>query len=278
MWDPTRLADPHGQPDKAARVRAMFDGIAPTYERVNRTLSLGRDAYWRKVAVQLAEVRPDDRVLDLACGTGDLTRAFATARPGMVVGCDFAQRMLDFASARYAEAAAGYKRALQAEDAPPPARLLALIAEHHAGRPETETAQALADLIAARPDDPLLAYAQACLLAAARDPAVRDPARASDLATILGFLMPGPPQMRTLALSQAANGDFEGAMATLDQIITLSGGWLPAGLQGILEREIEAYRAGRLPGQPWPQGDPLLAPPPFDPIGPFRDYPAAVPY
>jgi tetratricopeptide (TPR) repeat protein len=185
---------------------------------------------------------------------------------------------LDFTSGRYAEAAAGYKRALQAEDAPPPARLLALIAEHHAGRPESETAQALADLIAARPDDPLLAYAQACLLAAARDPAVRDPARASDLATILGFLMPGPPQMRALALSHAANGDFERAMATLDQTITLSGGWLPAGLQGILEREIEAYRAGRLPDQPWPQGDPLLAPAPFDPIGPFRDYPAAVPY
>jgi tetratricopeptide (TPR) repeat protein len=185
---------------------------------------------------------------------------------------------LDFASGRYAEAAVGYKRALRAEDAPPPARLLSLIAEHHAGRPESETAQTLADLIAARPDDPLLAYAQACLLAAARDPAVRDPAHASALATTLGFVMPGPPQMRALALSQAANGDFEGAMATLDQIITLSGGWLPPGLQGILEREIEAYRAGGLPDQPWPQGDPLLAPPPFDPIGPFRDYPAPVPY
>jgi len=185
---------------------------------------------------------------------------------------------LDFALGRYAEAAAGYKRALRAEDAPPPARLLSLIAEHQAGRPESETARALADLIATRPDDPLLAYAQACLLAAARDPAVRDPAHASALAATLGFVMPGPPQMRALALSQAANGDFEGAMATLDQIITLSGGWLPPGLQGILEREIEAYRAGRLPDQPWPQGDPLLAPAPFDPIGPFRDYPAPVPY
>lgn len=185
---------------------------------------------------------------------------------------------LDFASGRYAEAAAGYKRALQAEDAPPPARLLSLAAAHHAGRPESETAQALADLSAARPDDPLLAYAHACLLAGARDPAVRDPARASALALTLGFLMPGPPQMRVLALSQAANGDFEGATATLDQVITLSGGWLPPGLQGILQGEIDAYRAGRLPDQPWPQDDPLLAPPPFDPIGPFRDYPASVPY
>jgi tetratricopeptide (TPR) repeat protein len=185
---------------------------------------------------------------------------------------------LDFASGRYTEAAAGYERAVQAEDAPPPARLLALVAAHHAGRPESETAQALADLIAAQPDDPLLAYAQACLLAGARDPTVRDPARASALATTLGFLMPGPAQTRVLALSQAASGNLKGATATLDQAITLFGGWLPSGLRAILEREIEAYRAGRLPDQPWPQGDPLLAPPPFDPIGPFRDYPAAVPY
>lgn len=185
---------------------------------------------------------------------------------------------LDFASGRYAQAAAGYRRALKAEDAPPPARLLALVAGHHAGRPESETAKALGDLIAAQPDDPLLAYAQACLLAAAADPAVRDPKHAAALATTLGFLMPGPPQMRALALSQAAGGDFKGAAATLEQAVALSGGWLPPGLQGVLDREGAAYRAGRLPDQPWPVGDPMLAPPPFDPVGPFRDYPASVPY
>lgn len=185
---------------------------------------------------------------------------------------------LDFASGRYAQAAAGYRRALKAEDAPPPARLLALVAGHHAGRPESETAKALGDLIAAQPDDPLLAYAQACLLAAAADPAVRDPKHAAALATTLGFLMPGPPQMRALALSQAAGGEFKGAAATLEQAVALSGGWLPPGLQGVLDREADAYRAGRLPDEPWPVGDPMLAPPPFDPVGPFRDYPASVPY
>jgi len=185
---------------------------------------------------------------------------------------------LDFTSGRYAEAAAGYRRALKAEDAPPPARLLALVAGHLAGQPDSETAKALAGLVATQPDDPLLAYAQACLLAAAADPAVRDPKHASALATTLGFLMPGPPQMRALALSQAAGGDFKGAAATLEQAIALSGGWLPPGLQGVLEGEIAAYREGRLPDQPWPAGDPMLAPPPFDPVGPFRDYPASVPY
>lgn len=97
VWDNGRLADPHGQPDKAARVRAMFDEIAPTYERVNRVLSAGRDAYWRRRAVEMASIQAADHVLDLACGTGDFARAFAAASPELVVGCDFAERMLRLA-------------------------------------------------------------------------------------------------------------------------------------------------------------------------------------
>lgn len=185
---------------------------------------------------------------------------------------------LDFVSGRYTEAADGYRRALRSEDAPPPARLLALVAAHRAGRPESESAAGLAELVAARPDDPMLAYAQACLLAAARDSAVRDPALAARLATTLSFLMPGPPQLRALALSQGASGDVKAAADTLSQAIALSGPWLPPGMLGVLERELASYRDGRLPDEPWPEGDPLLAPPPFDPIGPFRDYPASVPY
>lgn len=100
VWDRQRLADPHRQPDKALRVRAMFDAIAPTYERVNRWLSLGRDASWRRRAVAMAAVQPTDRVLDVACGTGDFARAFAQAGPALVVGSDFSARMLALAAAR----------------------------------------------------------------------------------------------------------------------------------------------------------------------------------
>lgn len=100
VWDKSRLADPHRQPDKALRVRAMFDAIAPTYERVNRWLSLGRDASWRRRAVAMAAVQPSDRVLDVACGTGDFARAFAKAGPAQVVGSDFSAPMLALAAAR----------------------------------------------------------------------------------------------------------------------------------------------------------------------------------
>jgi len=75
----------------------MFASIAPSYDLNNRLHSFGIDQRWRKKVVRLAEVQPTDRVLDMACGTGDLTRAFAKASPASVVGGDFTPEMLDIA-------------------------------------------------------------------------------------------------------------------------------------------------------------------------------------
>src|SRR5512137_890196 len=96
VWDASRLAAPHAQPDKADRVRRMFDAIAPTYELVNTVASGARDAHWRREMVRLAAVAPDDVLLDVACGTGDVARAFAAAavRPARIIGLDFASAML----------------------------------------------------------------------------------------------------------------------------------------------------------------------------------------
>jgi demethylmenaquinone methyltransferase/2-methoxy-6-polyprenyl-1,4-benzoquinol methylase len=101
LWDDGRLHDPHAQTDKAARVEAMFDAIAPTYERVNAVTSFGQDARWRKKAVALANVRGTDIVLDVCCGTGDMIRTFAAAeeRPRQILGLDFSAQML--AAGRY---------------------------------------------------------------------------------------------------------------------------------------------------------------------------------
>ncbi len=102
LWDAERLAAPHGQADKAVRVRRMFDAIAPTYERVNALCSVGLDRWWRRRAVALARVTREDDVLDVACGTGDFARAFAAAAqsPKSVVGTDFAHKMLCLAPGR----------------------------------------------------------------------------------------------------------------------------------------------------------------------------------
>lgn len=74
-------------------VRAMFDRIAPVYDVMNRVFTMGLDGRWRRFAAASA-VRPGDRVLDAACGTGDLALA-AREAGGEVTGLDFSERMLE---------------------------------------------------------------------------------------------------------------------------------------------------------------------------------------
>src|SRR2546421_3507746 len=99
-WDAGLLVNPHAVADKRERVRKMFAAIAPSYDLNNRLHSLGMDQRWRKRAVKLAELTPADRVVDVACGTGDLTLSFAKAfmRLGSsVIGIDFTYGMLAIA-------------------------------------------------------------------------------------------------------------------------------------------------------------------------------------
>ena len=100
-WDSRALqADPHVDPDKASRVQAMFGQIAARYDLNNRIHSLGRDQAWRKRAVKMAAVSPGDHVLDVACGTGDLTEAFAGSGAAVVKGIDFTPEMLELAKVK----------------------------------------------------------------------------------------------------------------------------------------------------------------------------------
>jgi len=90
--------------EKAAVVRAMFDRIAPRYDLLNRLFSLRLDQHWRRLTVRMAAVSARDTVVDLACGTGDLSEL--AARTGArVVGVDFAANMLAGARRRGIRAA-----------------------------------------------------------------------------------------------------------------------------------------------------------------------------
>ncbi len=75
-------------------VRTMFDRIAPAYDRMNRLMTAGLDRRWRERTAQRV-VRPGDRVLDAACGTGELALADLLAGAGQVVGIDFSEPMLE---------------------------------------------------------------------------------------------------------------------------------------------------------------------------------------
>jgi demethylmenaquinone methyltransferase / 2-methoxy-6-polyprenyl-1,4-benzoquinol methylase len=107
-------AVPEGASDRnsAARaVREMFTSIAPRYDLLNHVLSLSTDRlWWWRTARTFRHilVRPDARVLDLCCGTGDMT--FALRRAGKnspkIVGADFSHAMLQRAILKSADATA----------------------------------------------------------------------------------------------------------------------------------------------------------------------------
>ena len=62
---------------KARRVEEVFDRVAGRYDLMNDLMSLGMHRIWKAFAVSVARIRPGERVLDVASGSGDLARAFA---------------------------------------------------------------------------------------------------------------------------------------------------------------------------------------------------------
>ena len=79
--------------EKTARVRAMFDTIAPRYDLVNRLMTFGLDQRWRRATVDALALGAGSLVLDLACGTGDLSR-LGLRRGYRMVGADLSAGML----------------------------------------------------------------------------------------------------------------------------------------------------------------------------------------
>jgi len=102
-WNQELLRNPHAVADKRGRVQRMFSAIAPSYDINNRLHSLWMDQLWRRKAVALAKVRPEDQVIDVACGTGDLSIRFGT-KAGRVIGVDFTYAMLPIARSKAVEA------------------------------------------------------------------------------------------------------------------------------------------------------------------------------
>jgi len=84
------------------QVRAMFDRIAGFYDLMNSVMTAGLHHRWRERAADLARVKPGDRVLDVACGTGDLAIELArrVGPAGTVIGSDFSEAMLERARSK----------------------------------------------------------------------------------------------------------------------------------------------------------------------------------
>jgi demethylmenaquinone methyltransferase / 2-methoxy-6-polyprenyl-1,4-benzoquinol methylase len=80
--------------------RALFAPLAPTYDRYARLLSFGQDPRWRGFLVSRIEARPDDTVLDVACGTGAVALELVRRYGCRVVAVDQSSEMLAIARAR----------------------------------------------------------------------------------------------------------------------------------------------------------------------------------
>ncbi len=97
MIEGTTPAGARTEQQASAWVRGMFGRIAPRYDLLNHLLSLNIDRYWRaRTVARVASVlqKPDARILDLCCGTGDLMLALERKRGAPILGSDFSHPML----------------------------------------------------------------------------------------------------------------------------------------------------------------------------------------
>jgi demethylmenaquinone methyltransferase/2-methoxy-6-polyprenyl-1,4-benzoquinol methylase len=108
---PVSGAKPIGSTSEASAaqaVRQMFDSIAPRYDLLNHVLSLNVDRlWWRRTARRFRDLlaQPDAAILDICCGTGDMTTALARLRPHAarpILAADFARGMLARGALKFA--------------------------------------------------------------------------------------------------------------------------------------------------------------------------------
>ena len=103
------------QPEAARALRDMFTSIAPRYDLLNHVLSFNIDrVWWRRTARKFRHIltRSDASVLDLCCGTGDMTLALrheAGKSSSKISGADFSHAMLQRATAKSAASGFGSK-------------------------------------------------------------------------------------------------------------------------------------------------------------------------
>jgi len=83
--------------EKQRRVAGVFDSVADQYDVMNDVMSFGIHRLWKRLAIDLCGIRPGNKVLDLAAGTGDLTRRFSrlVGEQGQVIAADINAAMLN---------------------------------------------------------------------------------------------------------------------------------------------------------------------------------------
>jgi demethylmenaquinone methyltransferase / 2-methoxy-6-polyprenyl-1,4-benzoquinol methylase len=134
---------------KAARVRGVFDSVASSYDIMNDLMSLGLHRIWKRFAIEACALRPGERALDLAGGTGDLSALMSKAvgPKGSVTLTDINEAMLTEGRTRLVDAGMALPVAVaNAECLPFPCRYFGCVTIGFGLRNVTDKAKALAEM------------------------------------------------------------------------------------------------------------------------------------
>lgn len=115
---PQEYVKPYGNNGrKAEQVERMFDHIAPAYDRLNHTLSLGIDRRWRKHAIKWLKPFRPQQIMDVATGTGDFAiLACRMLKPQQLIGTDISEGMMQIGREKVKEAGLEGSIRFQRED------------------------------------------------------------------------------------------------------------------------------------------------------------------
>lgn len=238
---------------------AMFDRIAPRYDRMNRVLSLGLDIGWRRRLIRAVDPKPGKRVLDLATGTADLA-IMAAARGAAVVGIDPSAAMLELgrrkARARKLGAADADEGGADTPDAGADTSDGGAEAPHGSAggsnmkaqpgvQPEVQQrAEVKPGVALVEGDAQRLPYSDQCFDACMMAFGIRNvPDRARALREMVRVTAPGG----TIAILELAHPRGQGLFARLarvhvDRVVPALGGWLAGDREyRYLQRSIEAF-------------------------------------
>ena len=103
--------------EKSVQVEQMFDNIAPDYDKLNHTLSMGIDKNWRRKAINWLRPFAPKRIMDVATGTGDFAiLAARTLQPDQLIGTDISEGMMDIGRKKVEKAGLSGKISFARED------------------------------------------------------------------------------------------------------------------------------------------------------------------